>query len=46
VLDELWEAMAEERQPRHDGTWGRATLAVCLAMLESAAANREVPVTT
>ncbi|HZZ90748.1 MAG TPA: Gfo/Idh/MocA family oxidoreductase, partial [Caulobacteraceae bacterium] len=32
VLDELWSAVVEGRAPVHDAAWGRANLAVCLAM--------------
>lgn len=41
VFDELAAALAG-RSPIHDGTWGRATLAVCLAAMESSASGREV----
>ncbi len=35
VIDELW-AVSREGQPvRHDGPWSRATLEVCLALLQS-----------
>ena len=36
VIDELCAAVFDGRAPLHDGRWGRATLEVCLAMLESA----------
>jgi phthalate 4,5-cis-dihydrodiol dehydrogenase len=42
VIDELHEAMANGRAPRHDGTWAMATLEVCLALLRSAREGREV----
>ena len=35
VVDELWAALRQGVQPRHDGRWSRATLAVCLAILDS-----------
>jgi phthalate 4,5-cis-dihydrodiol dehydrogenase len=37
VVDVLWSAVVEGRPVRHSGAWGRATLAVCLAMLRAAA---------
>jgi phthalate 4,5-cis-dihydrodiol dehydrogenase len=36
VLDELCAAALDGTPPLHDGPWGRATLEVCLAILESA----------
>ena len=36
VIDELYGAVVEGRQPLHSGTWARATTEVCLGMLESA----------
>lgn len=35
VVDELWGVAREGRAPLHSGPWSRATLEVCLAMLES-----------
>ncbi len=35
VIDELWSISREGRPPRHDGPWSRATLEVCLALLQS-----------
>ncbi len=35
VVDELWGALRQGVAPRHDGAWSRATLAVCLAILDS-----------
>ncbi|AOF88052.1 hypothetical protein BSY239_3462 [Hydrogenophaga sp. RAC07] len=35
VVDELWSVAREGRAPLHSGPWSRATLEVCLAMLES-----------
>ena len=35
VIDELWAALRQGIAPRHDGRWSRATLAVCLAILDS-----------
>lgn len=42
VLDEFLGAIAQERRPVHTGVWARATLAACLAVLESA--RQQVPV--
>jgi phthalate 4,5-cis-dihydrodiol dehydrogenase len=42
VIDELWSAVVEGAAPLHDGAWGAATLAVCLAILKSSAEAREV----
>ena len=42
AIDELVLAVRDERPPLHDGRWGRATLEVCLAILESARQRREV----
>jgi phthalate 4,5-cis-dihydrodiol dehydrogenase len=43
VLDELVAAVTRDRPPLHDGSWGLATLEVCIAMLASARESREVP---
>jgi len=45
VIDELWAAVVEGRPPIHDGAWGTENLAVCLAILRSAAEAREVAIT-
>jgi phthalate 4,5-cis-dihydrodiol dehydrogenase len=42
VIDELYEAVVDGRPPRHSGEWAMATLEVCLAILASAAEQREV----
>ena len=42
VLEELCGAVFEETPPVHDAAWGRETLRVCLALLESGTARREV----
>jgi phthalate 4,5-cis-dihydrodiol dehydrogenase len=42
VIDEVWGAVVEGRAPLHDGDWGAANLAVCLAILKSSAEGREV----
>ena len=43
VIDELYAAVVDGRPPLHDGAWAMATLEVCLAMLQSARAGRDVP---
>lgn len=42
VVDELYKAVVHDRPPLHDGRWGRATMEVCLAILQSAREQREV----
>jgi phthalate 4,5-cis-dihydrodiol dehydrogenase len=42
VIDELHAALREGRAPLHDGPWARATMQVCLALLQSAHENRDV----
>ena len=42
VLDELCDAVLDGKPPLHDGAWGLATMAVCLAMLQSARDGRDV----
>jgi phthalate 4,5-cis-dihydrodiol dehydrogenase len=41
-VDELYQAITQNRPVFHDGRWGEATLEVCLAMLESAKEKREI----
>lgn len=41
-LRELQAAIAENRPPFPDGRWGKATLEVCLAMLQSSKQRREI----
>ncbi len=41
-VDELYEAVVGSRPPVYDGHWGRASVEVCLAILESARMHREV----
>lgn len=43
VVDELVAALDEGRRPIRDGRWGKATMEVCLALLESARDRREIP---
>jgi phthalate 4,5-cis-dihydrodiol dehydrogenase len=42
VIDELWEAVVDGRAAVHTGEWARDTLAVALAILDSAREGREV----
>jgi phthalate 4,5-cis-dihydrodiol dehydrogenase len=42
VIDEMYYAVTEGRSLVHDGPWAKATMEVCLAMLESARTRREV----
>jgi phthalate 4,5-cis-dihydrodiol dehydrogenase len=42
VVSELYEAVVNGRHPAHGGRWGKANLEVCLAVLASASARREV----
>jgi phthalate 4,5-cis-dihydrodiol dehydrogenase len=42
VIDELFDAAANDRAPLHSGTWGLATLEICLAILSSAKSGRRV----
>ena len=42
ALDALWEAVREGRRCVHDARWGRATVEVILAILQSSQSHREV----
>ncbi|WP_337187066.1 Gfo/Idh/MocA family oxidoreductase [Phenylobacterium sp.] len=42
VVDEVWAAVVEGRPATHDGAWGEANLAACLAILESSREGRDV----
>lgn len=42
VIDELYAAVVEGREPLHSGPWAMATLEVCLAMLRSAREGKEI----
>jgi phthalate 4,5-cis-dihydrodiol dehydrogenase len=42
VLDDMLAAIGTGRQPLHDGRWGKATVAVALAILQSARDGREI----
>jgi phthalate 4,5-cis-dihydrodiol dehydrogenase len=41
-LNELQQAIRQDRPPFPDGRWGKATLEVCLAMLQSSSERREI----
>jgi phthalate 4,5-cis-dihydrodiol dehydrogenase len=41
-LDEMYDAIAENRPVHHDGRWGMATLEIILAMMESSSEGREI----
>ena len=41
-VDELRAAIRGEREPLHDGRWGKATLEVLLGIIESSRAHREL----
>jgi phthalate 4,5-cis-dihydrodiol dehydrogenase len=43
VIDELYEAVVLGIAPLHDGVWAKATLEICVAMLESGSNDCEVP---
>ena len=45
VIDELHSALRHGVAPLHDGPWARATLAVCLALLQSAREGHDVAMT-
>jgi phthalate 4,5-cis-dihydrodiol dehydrogenase len=42
VIDEVYDAVVHGRPPLHSGEWARATLEVCLAILQSGREQREV----
>jgi phthalate 4,5-cis-dihydrodiol dehydrogenase len=42
ALDALWDAVREGRRCAHDARWGRATVEVVLAILQSSKSHREV----
>lgn len=42
VIDELIAAVRNGQPPVHDGRWGKATLEICVAILRSAAEQRDV----
>ena len=42
VIDELYDAVVHGRAPLHSGEWARATLEVCLGILQSGHEQREI----
>ena len=42
-LDEIYDALVYGKPVLHSGRWGLATLEVCLAIMQSAAARRDIP---
>lgn len=42
VIDELYETVVHGRPPLHSGEWARATMEVCLAILQSGREQREI----
>jgi phthalate 4,5-cis-dihydrodiol dehydrogenase len=44
VIDEIIAAVTRGIPPAHNGRWAKATLAVCLAILQSSRERREVVV--
>jgi phthalate 4,5-cis-dihydrodiol dehydrogenase len=43
VIDELYAAVVEGKAPLHDGEWALATTEACLAILQSAKEQKEIP---
>jgi phthalate 4,5-cis-dihydrodiol dehydrogenase len=43
VIDEVWGVAKNGATPLHSGEWSRATLEVCLAILESSQAKCDIP---
>ena len=43
VIDELYAAVVDGKAPLHDGEWALATTEVCLAILQSAKEQKEIP---
>jgi predicted dehydrogenase len=41
-LGDFHRAFSEEKPVGHDGRWGKATLEVCLALLQSSREKREI----
>jgi phthalate 4,5-cis-dihydrodiol dehydrogenase len=41
-LEDFHEAVSEDKRVAHDGKWGKATLEVCLAIIQSSRDGREV----
>jgi phthalate 4,5-cis-dihydrodiol dehydrogenase len=42
VIDELYDAVVSKARPFHDARWGKATLEVCLVLLQSSRERREL----
>jgi len=42
VFDEIWGVLFDNRQPLHDGAWGKASLEACFALIEASDTRREV----
>ena len=42
VIEELYHAIFSKKKVIHDGRWAKATMEVCLAMIESAGSRKEV----
>jgi phthalate 4,5-cis-dihydrodiol dehydrogenase len=42
IVNQMYEAVVNGRRPSADGRWGKATVEVLLAVLESARQRREV----
>jgi phthalate 4,5-cis-dihydrodiol dehydrogenase len=42
VIDELFDAVVNQKPPLHDGAWAMATLEACLAILLSAREGRDI----
>lgn len=45
VIDELWSVAREGRAPLHSARWSRATLELCLALLQSQASGTDIILT-
>jgi len=43
VIDELYDAIIHKTPPIHDGRWALGTLEICLALLQSAKSQSDVP---
>jgi hypothetical protein len=41
-LEDFYQAVSEDKPVPHDGRWGKATLEVCLAIIQSSREGREV----
>ena len=42
VIDELYDAVVHDIEPRHNGEWALGTVEACLALLQSARERREI----